>query len=103
MKKTFPLHVPGKPDERVLEEIRRDVRRYVKRERRKPVPVGFTVWEFDCKVGPEAAVAETRSLPDIGAAIDAVARSGAPTAYVEIVARAAHRMKSDEETAPSST
>lgn len=91
MKKTFPLQVAGKADERVIEMIRRDLRRYVNRERRKTLPEGFTAWEFDCRVGamPEVAVATT--LPGLNAAVDAVARSGAPAVYVEILARAGQR------------
>jgi hypothetical protein len=34
MKKTFQLHVPGKKDSRVLESIKLEITKYVKRERR---------------------------------------------------------------------
>ena len=34
MKKTFQLHVPGKEDSRVLESIKLEITKYVKRERR---------------------------------------------------------------------
>lgn len=97
MKKTFPLTAAGKADARVVEAIKHDIRKYVKRERKKPVPPDFDEWDFACKVGVEPASAENKQLKEIGAAIDAVASSGARAAYVEVLAVPARR------TAPSST
>jgi hypothetical protein len=91
MKKNFPLHAPGKADARVVEGIKHDVRKYVQRERRKPVPEGFDQWDFACKVGLDVASAEPAELPSVGSAIDAVVRAGVATVYVEVVAVAALR------------
>lgn len=92
MKKTFPFHVPGKADPRVIDSIKHDVRKYVKRERRKALPEGFTVWQFDCRVGARAETAEPVELDRVAAAIDAVAAAAdSPHVYVEILARAGHR------------
>jgi hypothetical protein len=99
MKKTFPLHLAGKADERVLEAIRRDLRRYVNRERRKTLPEGFATWEFDCRVGAAPESAGSITVPGLNAAVDAVARSGAPAVYVEILARAAQRTAQSPESA----
>jgi hypothetical protein len=73
----------------VVEAIKNDVRKYAKRERRKPLPEGFDLWELQCRVGPEAALAEGRPFKEVAAAIDAVAAAGGATVYVEIVAVAA--------------
>lgn len=89
MKKTFSLKDPAKADPRVVEAIKNDVRKYAKRERRKPLPEGFDLWELQCRVGPEAALAEGRPFKEVAAAIDAVAAAGGATVYVEIVAVAA--------------
>jgi len=89
MKKTFSLKDPAKADPRVVEAIKNDVRKYAKRERRKPLPEGFDLWELQCRVGPEAALAEGRPFKEVAAAIDAVAAAGGTTVYVEIVAVAA--------------
>jgi hypothetical protein len=86
MKKTFSLKDPAKADPRVVEAIKNDVRKYAKRERRKPLPEGFDLWELQCRVGPEAAQAEGRPFKEVAAAIDAVAAAGGATVYVEIVA-----------------
>lgn len=92
MKKVFPLTMPGKADARVLESIKHEARKYVKRERRKPVPADFEQWDFVCKVGAVQAAAESNHLRDLGAAIDAVAASGAESVYLEITAIPARRM-----------
>ena len=51
MKKVFPFSAPGHQPPRVVAAIKSDVRKYVKRERRKPLPEGVDFWDFDCKVG----------------------------------------------------
>ena len=91
MKKTFPLQARGKDDARVRDKIRHEVNKYVRRERRKTLPEGFSWWMFACRVGPNAEQAAAKSLDDVGAAIDAVAQTGATTVYVEILASPSHR------------
>ena len=92
MKKTFPLHAPGKADPRVVEAIKHDVRKYVKRERGKTLPEGFDLWEFACKVGATGPTATITPLNDVGAAIDAIVNAGGTEVYVEILAVAGHRI-----------
>ncbi len=89
MKKTFPLKDPAKDDQRVVEAVKHDVRKYAKRERRKPLPEGFDRWELQCRVGPEPAQAGSRPFKEVAAAIDAVAAAGGAAVYVEILAVAA--------------
>jgi hypothetical protein len=92
MKKTFPLHVPGNADERVIEAIKNDVRKYVKRERRKTLAEGVDFWDFDCKVGRDKETPECRPLPEVAAAIDAAAKAGGAEVYVEILSKPGHRI-----------
>lgn len=94
MKKTFPLEQPSKARARVIEAIKSDVRRYVQRERRKPLPEGFTRWTFQCKAGADAASARPCALDDIGRAIDEVAGAGGPHVYLEILATPGHASSS---------
>lgn len=91
MKKTFPLKATDRADARVIEAIKHDVRKYVKRERKKPLPVDFEIWDFACRVGVDPASAESKSLGNIGAAIDATAASGSDIVYVEVLAVPARR------------
>ena len=94
MKKQFPLQSPSKARERVVDAVKHDVRKYVKRERNKTVPEGFNQWEFDCRVGLDSSHAEARSLAEVSAAIDAIATTGADAVYVEILSRPALRVAS---------
>lgn len=91
MKKTFPLQAPGKADARVVESVKNEVRKYVKRERRKPLPEGFTWWNFNCKAGADRETAAVCALVDIGAAIDAVVSAGGTQVFIEVVAEPGHR------------
>lgn len=95
MKKTFPLQIPGKDSQRVLERIRNEVRKYVQREQKKTPPEGFNRWSFACKVGPDAATAATKLLSEVIASIDATAKAGCPQVYVEIVANPIHRQTAE--------
>jgi len=92
MKKTFPLHAPGKDDARVRDKIRHEVNKYVRRSRRKELPEGFAQWDFACKVGAAEAEAEPRALKEVSGAIDTVAETGATGVYIEIVAVPGQRM-----------
>ena len=40
MKKTFPLTQPKLHPDRVLDAVKHEIRKYLKRERRKPLPEG---------------------------------------------------------------
>jgi len=102
MKKTFPLHVPGNADARVIEAIKNDIRKYVKRERRKAVPEGVDFWDFDCKVGRDQETPEIKLLPEVAAAIDAGAGAGAASVYIEILAKPGHRIPREPQPAPVS-
>jgi hypothetical protein len=92
MKKTFPLQAPGKDDARVRDKIRHEVNKYVRRERRKEVPEGFAQWEFQCRVGPSPEEAQPRELKEVAGAIDAVALTGVPAVFIEIIAVPAQRL-----------
>ena len=91
MKKSFPLQAAGKDDARVRDKIRHEVNKYVRRSQRRTPPEGFAQWEFLCRVGVSAEVAESKTIKEVGAAIDTVAATGATTVYVEIEALPAQR------------
>jgi hypothetical protein len=91
MKKNFPLQEPGRDDARVRDRIRQEINKYVRRERRKTLPDGFALWEFNCRVGVDRTQAESRGLKELAAEIDRIAQAGATAVYVEIVAVPANR------------
>ena len=51
MRKTYPLRPEGKHPDRVLDAVKHDIRKYMKRERRDPLPEGADFWDFDCRFG----------------------------------------------------
>lgn len=97
MKKTFKLNIQDKHPERLLEAIKHEVRKYVKRERNKPLPVGAHYWAFDCRFGPNEADAETIHVGEIIRAMDKIVAAGGEECYVEILSRAAVREPKEDD------
>jgi len=94
MKKSFPFQTAGHAPERVLDAIKQDVRKYLKRERRKALPAGVDFWDFDCKVGPDTASGVVCHSEEIIPHIETLARAeGAAAVYVEILAKPGVRTK----------
>ena len=91
MKKTFPLAVEGKNPARLLEATKHEIRKYVKRERRRDLPEGVDFWDFDCQFGPSQEAATATHLAEITTLIDALVMSGGTQFYVEILAKHGHR------------
>ena len=91
MRKTFLLNIEGKNRDRLLDAAKHDIRKYVKRERSRPLPAGVDYWDFDCKFGiSEAAAAEVHFATLMGS-MDTVASEGGDQFYVEVVTRHGHR------------
>ena len=91
MKKTFPLDIEGRHRDRVVDALKHELRKYVRRERRRALPPGVDFLDFDCRFGLVETAAEPAHLSGLGALIDAAAREGATQVYVEILARPGHR------------
>jgi len=93
MKKTFQLRVSGKEDSRVLDSIKLEITKYVKRERRKTLPPEVDFCDFHCKVGPDSTTAVATPLPDVPKAVEAFALADGVEVYVEIMACPGYRVK----------
>ena len=91
MKKTFQLRVEGKHPDRLLEAIKHEIRKYIKRERRRDLPPGADYWDFDCRFGTSAETAAPIHPAALTAAIDGVVAAGGPQFHVELLARPARR------------
>jgi hypothetical protein len=87
MKKNYPLQADGKHPDRVLEAVKHDIRKYFKRERGRALPKGVDFWDFDCKVGLTADSAEVVRVGAVIEAVDAAAKTGATSVYVEILSK----------------
>ena len=89
MKKTFPLQVEGKHPDRLLDATKHEIRKYMKRERRRDLPVGADFWDFDCRFGADKDAAAVLPVAELTAALDTLAQGGGEQCYVELLAKPA--------------
>jgi hypothetical protein len=93
MKKTFQLTHPKIKIPRLVEAVKHDVKKYIKRERNKKLPEGVDFWDFDCKYGPTAENAEEIHLSEINKRIDSAEEQHLESFYLEILVKPGHRTK----------
>ena len=93
MKKIFKLSHPKTKRPRLIEAAKHDVRKYLKRERNKVLPEGADFWDFDCKAGTTSEDAQEIHWSKIPDFIDKTDEKQLDSFYVQIVAKAASRIK----------
>lgn len=91
MRKTFPLAAEGRNRDRVVDAVKHEIRKYLRRERRRELPAGVDFLDFDCRFGLAAGSAQTVHLNGLMPALDAAVKEGATSCYVEILAKPGHR------------
>ncbi|GIU00023.1 hypothetical protein TSL6_05290 [Sulfurovum sp. TSL6] len=97
MKKIFKLTDEKKHEDRVLEAVKHEIRKYVKREKKKKLEDSQnTYWDFDCKIGPTSESAKVVEYDDLIKALDAVKATGATECYVEILAKVVDKPLKEE-------
>ena len=101
MKKTFQLAQEGKNPDRLLEATKHEIRKYIKRERRRALPEGVDYWDFDCKFGATQDAATVAHLAELMPLIDALVQGGGTQFYVEILAKHGVRKVRDPSEAPT--
>jgi hypothetical protein len=87
MKKTFKLEHPKIKVPRVVDSIKHDIKKFLKKERQKPVPAGAKYWGFDCKLGPSEEAAVAVELAALTKGIDKLVADNIMTIYIEIKAK----------------
>lgn len=97
MKKTFKLTHPKIKVPRLVEAIKHEVKKYLKRERRKDLPKGADFWDFDCRMGVDEASSEVVHVYDINKAIDQAELKQIESFYLEILAKPGRRIKKPRE------
>lgn len=103
MKKIFKLTDEKKNADRVLEAVKHEIRKYVKREKKKKLPDDKTMyWDFDCQIGTSSESAKTVEFDALIKELDAVKTAGATECYVEIVAKAVDKPAKEVEVDVSS-
>ena len=91
MKKSFKLQAKNKHKDRVVESIKNEIRKYIKREQRKELPKDKDFWFFDCKFGKNDETPVEIQYSEITKSIDEAAASDAESLYMEIISRAEKR------------
>ena len=97
MKKIFHLQQENKHPDRVLESIKYEIRRYLKRERKKKLPDNAVFWDFDCRFGQNSEEASSLPASGIISALDKANEDKWSQCYIEIIAKASFKARSDEE------
>lgn len=90
MKKTFKLTHPKTKYPRLIDSVRSEIKKYLKRERSKAIEEDH-FWDFDCKFGPTAEQATVIHVNEIGQAINAAEAEQLESFYVEILAKKSHK------------
>lgn len=93
MRKTFVLTHQKIKRDRLVEAVRHEIKKYIKRERGKKLPEGVDFWDFDCKFGQTSEEAKEIHLAEITKCIDKVEEQQFEAFYLEILAKPGHRMK----------
>lgn len=96
MKKTFTISHPKIKTARLFEAVKHDIKKYVRRERNKTLPEGADYWDFDCKYGITEDVAQEIHLSQLNKAIDKAEKAELTSFYIEILAKGAVRIASEE-------
>ena len=103
MIKSFPLEISNNAPARVVDAVKSEVRKYLKRERRKKLPEGVDFWDFDCKVGPTAEEATVLHVAEINEAIDHALSENWGTVHLEILAKPGVRTRKPKADSEDST
>ena len=93
MKKTFKLTHPWIKVSRLVESIKHDVKKYIKRERRKTLPPKVDFWDFDCRFGVDEASSEVIHLSAINKSISEAESKQLESFYLEILVKPGYRRK----------
>lgn len=100
MKKTFKLTDPKIKVPRLVEAIKHEVRKYIKRQRRRELPEKVDFLDFDCRFGVDEAGSESIHVDDIDKTIEQAASQQLESFYLEIIGKPGHRTKKPETVKP---
>lgn len=97
MKKNFKLTHPKIKLPRLVEAIKHEVRKYLKRERRKSLPEGVDFWDFDCRFGVDEKSCKVIHVSEIDKCINEAESKQLESFYLEILAKPGHRTSKPKE------
>lgn len=92
MRKTYRLDLEGKHPDRLLDAAKHDIRKYIRRERRKELPAGADYWDFDTRFGHDEASATAIFPAELIRSIDAHVAAGNAQFFVEVLRKPGKRV-----------
>ena len=93
MKKTFKLTHPKIKLPRLIEGVKHDIRKYIKRERKRELPKGSDFWDFACKYGDTEETAVKVHMAELDKHIDDAEKRQLESFYIEVLRKKGHRTK----------
>jgi hypothetical protein len=93
MKKTFKMSHPKIKTPRLVEAIKFEAKKYIKRERGKALPPNTDFWDFDCRFGADEASSDVIHVSAINKFISEAEAKELESFYLEILAKPGHRSK----------
>ncbi len=97
MKKTFKMTHPKIKVPRLVEAIKYEVKKYIRRERRKTLPLDVDFWDFDCRFGVDEASSDVIHLSAINKSISLAESKQLESFYLEILVKPGYRSKKPKE------
>ena len=96
MKKTFKLTHEKIKIPRLVDAIKHEVKKYIKRERRRALPESADYWDFDCRFGADEASSKVIHLSEINKSISWAESEQLKSFYLEILVKPCTRNKPEE-------
>ena len=93
MRKVFSLTHEKIKAPRLVDAIKHEVKKYLKRERNKKLPEDSDFWDFDCKYGHTKESADVIHTSALNKSIDDAVQNELESFYLEILAKPAKRTK----------
>ena len=97
MKKVFNLIEGNKNQDRLLDSIKYEIRKYIKREKRKTLPSDVDFWDLKCKFGKGDEEPQAIEFIDITKNIDEASEQKCESFYIEIVSTKGFKPKAEVE------
>jgi len=98
VKKLFKIKQDKLKPDRAVDAIKNELRKYVKREKKKDLPNKKTMyWDFDCKFGKSAEFAKDCDFDYIFTELTGVVAAGWSECYIEVIAKAVNKPIKEEE------
>ncbi len=85
MNKTYNLIEEKRDKARVVEAVKHEVRKYIKREKNKSLPDGVDFWNLECKISKDNSALVAVEFQSLIKTMDTLVEEGAEVLNIEIL------------------